>query len=97
VVIGVHTPEYPWEKPLSSVKNAVNKWQLPYRVVTDNNYQIWNAFGNQYWPAHYYFDAKGSCAIPPLAKVTMSNRKRLSSSCSKKPAHNRIRAGVEPR
>ena len=59
VVIGVHTPEYPWEKPLSSVKNAVKKWQLPYRVVTDNNYQIWNAFGNQYWPAHYYFDAKG--------------------------------------
>ncbi|MHC9002897.1 cytochrome c biogenesis protein/redoxin [Enterobacter adelaidei] len=59
VVIGVHTPEYPWEKPLSSVKNAVNKWQLPYRVMTDNNYQIWNAFGNQYWPAHYYFDAKG--------------------------------------
>lgn len=59
VVIGVDTPEYPWEKPLSSVKNAVNKWQLPYRVVTDNNYQIWNAFGNQYWPAHYYFDAKG--------------------------------------
>ncbi|WP_336211184.1 cytochrome c biogenesis protein/redoxin [Enterobacter sp. P82] len=59
VVIGVHTPEYPWEKPLSSVKNAVNKWQLPYRVVTDNNYQIWNAFGNQYWPAHYYFDVKG--------------------------------------
>ncbi|MBE4853738.1 redoxin domain-containing protein [Enterobacter cloacae complex sp. P40RS] len=59
VVIGVHTPEYPWEKPLSSVKNAVNKWQLPYRVVTDNGYKIWTAFGNQYWPAHYYFDAKG--------------------------------------
>lgn len=59
VVIGVHTPEYPWEKPLSSVKEAVAKWQLPYRVVADNNYQIWNAFGNQYWPAHYYFDAKG--------------------------------------
>lgn len=59
VVIGVHTPEYPWEKPLSSVKNAVKKWELPYRVVTDDNYQIWNAFGNQYWPAHYYFDAKG--------------------------------------
>ncbi|HIE5387747.1 TPA: cytochrome c biogenesis protein/redoxin [Enterobacter cancerogenus] len=59
VVIGVHTPEYPWEKPLSSVQKAIDKWQLPYRVVTDNNYKIWNAFGNQYWPAHYYFDAKG--------------------------------------
>ncbi|HBB9938656.1 cytochrome c biogenesis protein/redoxin [Enterobacter cloacae] len=59
VMIGVHTPEYPWEKPLASVQKAVTKWQLPYRVVTDNNYKIWNAFGNQYWPAHYYFDAKG--------------------------------------
>jgi cytochrome c biogenesis protein CcdA/thiol-disulfide isomerase/thioredoxin len=59
VVIGVHTPEYPWEKPLASVKNAVNKWQLPYPIVADNNYKIWNAFGNQYWPAHYYFDARG--------------------------------------
>ena len=59
VVIGVHTPEYPWEKPLASVQKAVTKWQLPYRVVTDNNYKIWNALGNQYWPAHYYFDAKG--------------------------------------
>ncbi len=59
VVIGVHTPEYPWEKPLDSVKKAVAKWQLPYRVVTDNNYKIWSAFGNQYWPAHYYFDARG--------------------------------------
>lgn len=59
VVIGVHTPEYPWEKPLASVKNAVNKWQLPYPIVADNNYKIWNAFGNQYWPAHYFFDARG--------------------------------------
>jgi Thiol-disulfide isomerase and thioredoxins len=59
VVIGVHTPEYPWEKPLSSVQKAIDKWQLPYRVVTDNNYRIWSAFGNQYWPAQYYFDAKG--------------------------------------
>lgn len=59
VVIGVHTPEYPWEKPLSSVQKAIDKWQLPYRVVTDNNYRIWSAFGNQYWPAQYYIDAKG--------------------------------------
>ncbi|MRS14429.1 redoxin domain-containing protein [Enterobacteriaceae bacterium RIT691] len=59
VVIGVHTPEYPWEKNRQSVKNAVNQWQLSYPVVTDNDYQIWNAFGNQYWPAHYYFDVKG--------------------------------------
>ncbi|MFZ3618904.1 cytochrome c biogenesis protein/redoxin [Leclercia barmai] len=59
VVVGVHTPEYPWEKPLASVQKAIDKWQLPYRVVADNNYKIWTAFGNRYWPAHYFFDAKG--------------------------------------
>ncbi|WP_435948035.1 cytochrome c biogenesis protein/redoxin [Dryocola sp. BD586] len=59
VVIGVHTPEYPWEKNPRAVQNAVDKWQLPYAVVTDNHYQIWNAFGNRYWPAHYYFDVQG--------------------------------------
>lgn len=59
VVIGVHTPELPWERPLISVKKAVDKWQLPYRVVTDNDDKIWNSFGNTYWPAQYYFDTKG--------------------------------------
>ncbi|HDG1690277.1 TPA: cytochrome c biogenesis protein DipZ [Kluyvera georgiana] len=58
-VIGVHTPEYPHEKNLAAVTAAVKKWRLSYPVVTDNNYQIWRAFGNQYWPAHYLFDARG--------------------------------------
>lgn len=58
-VIGVHTPEYPHEKPVDAVTSAVKKWQLSYPVVMDNNYRIWNAFGNQYWPAHYLFDARG--------------------------------------
>lgn len=59
VVIGIHTPEYPWEKNIDAVKQALNKWNIKYPVAVDNNYAIWNAFGNQYWPAHYYFDAKG--------------------------------------
>ncbi|MFP5597673.1 cytochrome c biogenesis protein DipZ [Kluyvera sp. 142486] len=58
-VIGVHTPEYPHEKNFSAVQEAVKKWRISYPVVTDNNYQIWSAFGNQYWPAHYLFDARG--------------------------------------
>jgi len=77
VVIGVHTPEYPWEKPLTSVKNAVNKWQLPYRVVADNNYQIWNAFGNQYWPAHYYFDAKGQLRYTSFGEGNYDQQERV--------------------
>jgi len=77
VVIGVHTPEYPWEKPISSVKNAVNKWQLPYRVVTDNNYQIWNAFGNQYWPAHYFFDAKGQLRYTSFGEGNIEQQEKV--------------------
>ncbi|WEJ91292.1 MAG: cytochrome c biogenesis protein/redoxin [Klebsiella huaxiensis] len=59
VVVGVHTPEYPWERSLPALREAVTKWQLTYPIVADNGYAIWNAFGNQYWPAHYLFDAKG--------------------------------------
>jgi len=58
-VIGVHTPEYPHEKDPTAVRAAVKKWGLSYPVVTDNDYKIWSAFGNQYWPAHYLFDARG--------------------------------------
>lgn len=59
VVVGVHTPEYPWERDEKAVSRAIKQWQLPYTVVADNNYSIWNRFGNQYWPAHYIFDAHG--------------------------------------
>jgi hypothetical protein len=59
VVIGVHTPEFDIEKEMRNLQKAVNKFQITYPVVLDNNYAIWNAFHNQYWPAHYFIDAKG--------------------------------------
>lgn len=76
LVVGVHTPEYPWERSLPALRDAVAKWQLPYPIVADNGYAIWNAFGNQYWPAHYLFDARGSCATPLLAKGTTCSRRK---------------------
>jgi thiol-disulfide isomerase/thioredoxin len=59
VVIGVHTPEFDIEKQMPNVQKAVNKFGIAYPVALDNNYKIWNAFHNQYWPAHYFIDAKG--------------------------------------
>ncbi|MDE1175025.1 MAG: thioredoxin family protein [Edaphobacter sp.] len=59
VVIGVHTPEFDIEKLLPNVQKAVNKFGITYPVALDNNYGIWKAFHNQYWPAHYFIDAKG--------------------------------------
>jgi thiol-disulfide isomerase/thioredoxin len=59
VVIGVHTPEFDFEKQLPNVQRAVKKFGITYPVALDSNYAIWNAFHNQYWPAHYFIDAKG--------------------------------------
>src|ERR1700748_2546172 len=59
VVIGVHTPEFDVEKQQANVEKAIKKFNITYPVVLDNNLAIWNAFSNQYWPAHYFIDAKG--------------------------------------
>jgi cytochrome c biogenesis protein CcdA/thiol-disulfide isomerase/thioredoxin len=59
VVIGVHAPEFAFEKNVANVKAAVAKLKIDYPVAIDNNYAIWRAFDNQYWPAHYFIDAQG--------------------------------------
>jgi cytochrome c biogenesis protein CcdA/thiol-disulfide isomerase/thioredoxin len=59
VVIGVHAPEFAFEKIIANVRTAVSDLKITYPVAIDNNYAIWRAFGNQYWPAHYFIDAQG--------------------------------------
>ena len=59
VVIGVHTPEFDFEKEMANVQKAVQKFGITYPVALDSDYKIWNAFHNQYWPAEYFIDAKG--------------------------------------
>ncbi|MDR6386531.1 cytochrome c biogenesis protein DipZ [Paraburkholderia caribensis] len=59
VVIGVHAPEFAFERNIDNVKKATHDLGVDYPVAIDNNYAIWRAFGNQYWPAHYFVDAQG--------------------------------------
>jgi thiol-disulfide isomerase/thioredoxin len=59
VIIGVHSPEFEFEKNYDNVKTAVQKFGIMYPVVLDNNLGTWNAYGNQYWPRHYLIDAQG--------------------------------------
>jgi cytochrome c biogenesis protein CcdA/thiol-disulfide isomerase/thioredoxin len=59
VVIGVHAPEFAFEKDLGNVRKAVADLKIDYAVAVDNDYVLWRAFGNQYWPAHYFIDAQG--------------------------------------
>jgi cytochrome c biogenesis protein CcdA/thiol-disulfide isomerase/thioredoxin len=59
VVIGVHAPEFAFEKNEANVTRAVHDLGITYPVALDNDYAIWSAFNNQYWPAHYFIDAQG--------------------------------------
>ncbi|HSA97639.1 MAG TPA: redoxin family protein [Candidatus Nitrosotenuis sp.] len=59
VVIGIHSPEFEFEKDINNVKQATEKFGITYPVVLDNDKQIWNAFGNNYWPRKYIADDEG--------------------------------------
>jgi len=59
VIVGVHAPEFAFEKDVGNVQQAVRELGVTYPVAIDNDYAIWNAFENQYWPAHYLIDAQG--------------------------------------
>lgn len=60
VVIGVHAPEFAFEKKIDNVKKAISDFKIGYPVAIDNDYRIWRAFNNSYWPASYLIDAKGN-------------------------------------
>src|SRR3954469_7189627 len=58
-IIGVHPPEFPFEKDAGNVRAAIAQNAIKYPVAQDNDYATWNAYQNQYWPAHYLIDANG--------------------------------------
>ena len=59
VVIGVHSPEFAFERKVDNVKRAVADLGLHFPIAIDNDFAIWRSFSNQYWPAHYFVDAQG--------------------------------------
>ncbi|CAI8931330.1 cytochrome c biogenesis protein CcmG, thiol:disulfide interchange protein DsbE [Pseudomonas sp. IT-93MI4] len=59
VVIGVHAPEFAFERDVGNVTKAMKELGINYPVAIDNGYKIWRAFNNEYWPAHYFADAQG--------------------------------------
>jgi thiol-disulfide isomerase/thioredoxin len=58
-VIGVHSPEFPFEHDLENVRQAAKNMRVEYPIAIDNDYAIWSAFNNHYWPALYFVDAQG--------------------------------------
>jgi hypothetical protein len=59
IVIGVHTPEFAFEHNIDGVRRATSERAIDYPIAVDNEYEVWNAFANHYWPALYFADADG--------------------------------------
>jgi thiol-disulfide isomerase/thioredoxin len=62
VVVGVHTPEYPFERLTPNVSEAIKRFGIEYPVAQDNGYATWDAYQNNYWPAVYLIDKQGNIA-----------------------------------
>lgn len=60
MVIGVHSPEFAFEHNLGNVRRAVKKMRIDYPIAIDNDFGIWRAFDNRYWPAFYFIDVEGT-------------------------------------
>ena len=62
-VVGVHTPEFAFERETSNVQAALDRFGIRYPVAQDNAYATWNAYGNRYWPAQYLIDRNGTIVL----------------------------------
>ena len=94
VVIGVHTPEFAFEKSVANVKNAVADLNIGYPVAIDSNYAIWRAFANQYWPAHYFIDAEGRIRHHHFGEGDYEESERIIQTLLTEAGKNAVSSGV---
>ncbi|MDE1860670.1 MAG: redoxin domain-containing protein [Candidatus Micrarchaeota archaeon] len=77
VIIGVHTPEFQFEKNYSNVLNAVNRFGIKYPVALDNNYSTWISYNNHYWPADYLIDKNGNIRVEQAGEGDYNQTEKL--------------------
>ena len=94
VVIGVHTPEFAFEKSVANVKNAVADLKIGYPVAIDSNYAIWRAFGNEYWPAHYFIDAEGRIRHHHFGEGDYEESERIIQTLLHEAGEKKVSAGL---
>ncbi len=79
-IIGVHTPEFPFEHSASNVAQAIQQNGIHYPVVQDNNYKTWDAYNNEYWPAEYLIDAHGNIRLADFGEGEYAAKERAIRS-----------------
>jgi cytochrome c biogenesis protein CcdA/thiol-disulfide isomerase/thioredoxin len=93
VVIGVHTPEFAFEKERANVEKAVRDLKISYPVAIDSNYKIWQAFHNQYWPTHYFIDGKGRIRYHHFGEGQYDESERVIQALLKENGATSLSAG----
>ena len=91
VVVGVHTPEFPFEREAENVRWAAREMNVDYPIALDSDYAVWSAFANRYWPAVYIADAEGKSAITSSARVDTRSANGSSRCCCARPDRTRWR------
>jgi len=98
VVIGVHAPEFAFEKVPDNVKRAVHDLGVTYPVALDNNLTIWQAFNNEYWPAHYFIDAQGRIRHHHFGEGEYTESERVIQQLLREAGNSDVPGGiVDPR
>jgi cytochrome c biogenesis protein CcdA/thiol-disulfide isomerase/thioredoxin len=99
VIVGVHTPEFPFERDAGNVEDAIAQNGLRYAVAQDNDYATWDAYGNQYWPAKYLIDAQGQVRYTHFGEgdyeETEAAIRRLLAEAGHRPPRELARATAE--
>ncbi|EIK97024.1 Redoxin domain-containing protein [Pseudomonas sp. M47T1] len=90
VVIGVHAPEFAFERDVGNVTAAMKKLGITYPVAIDNDYKIWRAFDNEYWPAHYFVDAQGHIRYHHFGEGEYDQSERVIQQLLREAGHAQV-------
>jgi cytochrome c biogenesis protein CcdA/thiol-disulfide isomerase/thioredoxin len=96
-IVGVHTPEFPFEREAGNVERAIDDYDIEYPVVQDNAYATWNAFANRYWPAKYLIDTDGNVRYAHFGEGAYETTERAIRSLLAEAGRQADAATGEPR
>ncbi|WP_025129511.1 cytochrome c biogenesis protein DipZ [Pseudomonas sp. PH1b] len=94
VVIGVHAPEFAFERDVANVTKAMEDLGISYPVAIDNDYRIWRAFNNQYWPAHYFADAQGRIRYHHFGEGQYAESERVIQQLLREAGNAKVAGGL---
>jgi thiol-disulfide isomerase/thioredoxin len=94
IVIGVHAPEFAFERNVDNVRAAAKRLGIDYPVAIDNNYAIWRGFNNEYWPAHYFTDAEGRVRHHHFGEGNYDESEHVIQELLREAGHQEVGSGT---